>query len=144
MSANIPFTPSVVQYDPPRAYVLDIVPTVGSVLDRLRMFTDFYALVERSGQQKLYNVSPVTVFVPRKFVFDYDMTQSDAIEYVRMLTVTKRLNSTAMKYSPVYILKTMATSFSMTIESSALVTTVDSVPITESYECLNGCIHVLG
>lgn len=144
MSANGPFTPSVLRYDPPRTYVMGLVPTPGSVLDTLSMFREFYLLVEKSGQQRLYNVSPVTVFVPRNFVFDPKMTVSDAIHTLRMLTVVKRLDRTALRYSQIYVLKTMATPFDLLVETDINTVSVNSVPVTESFDCTNGTVHVLG
>lgn len=146
MSANGPFTPSVFPYDPPTSnYVLGIVPTPGSVLDALLSINEnLYRLVKKSGQERLYNVSPVTVFVPRKFHFNENVSPAESLNLLRSMTVMKILTPASLRYSPVYLLKTMATPYDMVIETNFSSITVNSVPVTESFECTNGVIHVLG
>lgn len=145
MTANVPFTPAVIAYDPPRQYVLGVIPAPGSVLDVLtKEFGQSTALIYRANQQKLYtNASPVTIFVSLSFVYDPNTPISDAVQMCRSITVPRRLDRMALKYSSTYILRTLATPFDILVQNIGEMTTTNGIPIIDSIECTNGVIHVI-
>jgi hypothetical protein len=145
MTANVPFTPAVIAYDPPRQYVLGVIPAPGSVLDILtQQFKQTSSLIYRANQQKLYtNVSPVTIFVSMSFVFDPNTPVSDAVQMCRSITVPRRLNRTALRYSSTYLLRTLSSPFDILVQNNGQTTTINHVPIIDSIECTNGVIHII-
>lgn len=145
MTANVPFTPAVIAYDPPRQYVLGAIPAPGSVLDVLtKEFEQTTTLIYRANQQKLYtNASPVTIFVPLSFVYDPNTPVSDAVQMCRSITVPRRLDRMALKYSSTYVLRTLATPFDILVQNIGGTTTINGIPIINSIECTNGVIHVI-
>ena len=145
MAANIPFTPSTIAYDPPRQYVLGVIPSPGSVLDVVfKQFDQTAALINRANYQKLYTTaSPVTLFVSRSFVYDPNTPISEALQMCKSLTVPRMIDHAALVYSPTYLLRTLATPFDLLIRRVHDVITVNSIPIVESIMCTNGFIYVL-
>lgn len=145
MTANVPFTPAVIAYDPPRQYVLDVIPSPGSVLDVLtKEFKHIASLIYRTNQQKLYtNISPVTVFVSSSFIYDSNTPISDALQMCRSITVPRRLNRTALRYSPTYILRTLSTPYDILVQNFGQITTINNSPIIGTIECTNGVIHII-
>lgn len=147
MIANVPFTPAVIAYDPPRQYVLGVIPAPGSVLDVLTndsKFDQTASLIYRANQQKLYtNKSPVTVFASNSFTYDPDTLISDAVQMCRSITVPRRLNRVALRYSPTYVLRTLSTPYDILVQNFGQTTTINDKPIVDSIECTNGVIHTI-
>ena len=143
MAATIPFTPATIPYDPPRQYVLGVIPAPGSVLDVIvRDFPNIAELVNRAGLAKLYTTdNPVTIFVPTSYVYDPMMLTSDAVKLCRALTIEKTLYR--LEYSPSYVLKTLASPNDLYIEKCGGCTTVNGTPLIASITCTNGIIHVI-
>ena len=145
MTTNLPFTPSVIAYDPPRKYVLGVIPAPGSVLDIVENdFKQIAALIIRANQQKIYTTtSPVTIFVSASFVYDPNILISEAVQMCRSVTVPRRLDRMALKYSAEFTLRTLATPFDILIQNIGDVTIVNNRPVVRTIDCTNGVIHVV-
>ena len=145
MTANVPFTPAVIAYDPPRQYVLGSIPAPGSVLDVItNQFKETAALVYRSNQQKLYTTaSPVTIFVSESYIYDPKTPVSDALQMSRSITVPRRLDRTALRYSSTFILRTLSTPTDILVQNIGQTTLINNMPIVDTIECTNGVIHII-
>ena len=145
MTATVPFTPSTIAYDPPAQYILTIVPAPGSILDVVtKQFPNTASLIYKASQQKLYTTdNMVTLVISKSFTYNPHILTSRAIDICRSITVNRKLNFSALRYSPLFILRTLANPVNLLISTIDNITYINDNPVLYSIECTNGIIYVV-